>query len=214
MPSPVLIGYTPANTDPLPLAFYQNLGDFQMTAGVEYYIPAAGDAADLFIPFIGQGQIPDQPGVWHEGYPVYFSILDADADGVVEWVRYIEVYGEIRILFAAEWNFRGGIGYEIFPIPASAQVPVVDYSAVTLVLVPDHTRPGSIVLRGIALEGVASFPPSTYIEFVTSQTGPTTIETVGSIWVDGSRVADVSFVGVYNPSSSSVIPALDYNTPR
>lgn len=43
-----------------------------------------------------------------------FSLTDLDGDGVMEWARYIEVDGQVRLLFVAEWQFVGGKGYETF----------------------------------------------------------------------------------------------------
>lgn len=173
-----------------------------MYAGVEYYVNPAGTAAAILTPLVGQGQIPDEPGF--EGYPVTFSLTDLDGDGVMEWARYIEVDGQVRLLFVAEWQFVGGKGYETFPVPASGIFGAS--TDVTLILNP-VIGGGAITLHGesvITAGGtIVSLPPGTYIEFVTTQTSATTIQTVGSLYVDYTLVADVTFRGTYVPNQSS-----------
>ena len=223
---PGQIGYNRNNTDPLVLAFYRDPTDFQVEAGVEFYAPLASGSSALFTPLVGQGQIPDIPGNPMEGYVGAFSIHDWDQDGIPEWDRFVWTpngYGGLNLtpVFRAEWGVstRGGnvVTTEIFPLPGGTEA--------TVILHPDFRQPGAMIFRSTTAEITPpltnnplniTYPNGSYIQFVTRQTGPNTIETVGGFYTQsGSPIGEVIYQSVYAPHTSSELrfPPPPYRVP-
>ncbi|MCP5100805.1 MAG: hypothetical protein GY943_35085 [Chloroflexi bacterium] len=204
---PALLGFHSGNTDPLVLEFYRNPYQFTGEAGVEYYASGVSPAANSLTPLIGQGQIPDVPGNPMEGYFPSFSIHDWDADGIPEWDRFVTTPDGLSPVFQAEWEVRsvGGhnITVETFPLAGNNDVTASVY--LEPIVSPGSSGPVRFVSTQveITVAGVGSqmitFPTGTYIEFVTQQTGPATIETVGGLVVDGNKVGTVIYEMSYTP---------------
>ena len=205
---PSTLGFDESNTDSLVLEFYRNPYKFTGEAGVEYYAPGVSGAAEFVSSILGQGGIPDIPGVPMEGYRATFSIHDWDSDGIPECDRLIfTVSGTsgLDAIFQAEWETRtiGGrpFAVETFPLPGGANASVILEPVVS----PGNTGPLTLVSNQVVVSSplgaqTVTFPSGTYIEFQTSQTSESTIRTVGSFYYEGNLTGQVIYELNYNPS--------------
>src|SRR5574341_806036 len=102
------LGFTPANTDPLPLKFYMDPEAFRYTVGITYANDPLGYATELIFTYVvpnclSQFDIPN-PSPGFDEMIATVNLTDLDADGRIEFQRYVvdKLFQE-HIGMQAEW---------------------------------------------------------------------------------------------------------------
>ena len=202
---PGVFGFVPGvNVDLLPYLFYTDPRQFEFTVSVEYANAIVGSVvAPLACGLIGQGCIPDIPGS-SENYPVTSELYyGSEAENL--WFRYVKTSMGYQPAFVSYWSvgeFDGEqVAIERFIFAGRLGDEIKEGTAYLRPVIGDPSKPvgqkDPLKWETVGYKPDPSLVVDVKVVFETRQTGLSSIQTVGRVFVNGGLQGTVTLNGTY-----------------